>query len=280
MRRDGGLGEASLPFRAAVAFLLGAIASDAFAAAADWPSYLGDEGRSHYSPLAQINVENVHALTPAWTFRAGQVGANPRSEMQCNPLVVDGVLFATLPGATLIALDAATGRERWRFDPVADAAARGDRRPRGEFTTNRNRGMTYWRDAAQRAEPRLLHSAGHFLFALDPRTGKPLAEFGDGGRVDFNQGLGRDPTRMALHSATTPGAIFENLYFLSIRTNEGPGPSAPGYVRAFDVRTGKVMWTFHTIPQPGEFGDDTWPANAWKFAGQVSSPNSPGCGIV
>ena len=232
----------------------------------NWPAYLGDDARSHYSTLAQINAGNVHQLTVAWTFRAGEVGASPRSEMQCNPLCVDGVLYATLPGAAVIALDATTGRELWRFDAAKDAVARGDPRPKSEFTTNRNRGVTYWQSGDGR-ERRILHTAGHFLFALDARTGKPILSFGDNGRVDFNLGLDRDPTRMANHSSTTPGVIFENLYVLPIRTNEGPGPSAPGHIRAFDLRTGKVVWTFRTIPHPGEFGYDTWPPEAWKHAG-------------
>jgi quinoprotein glucose dehydrogenase len=230
----------------------------------DWPSYLGNEQRSHYSSLAQITTENVRELAPAWTYRAGEVTANQRAEMQCNPLVISGVIYATLPSAKLIALDAATGRERWRFDAQADATARNDPRPKSEFIANRNRGVTYWSDGDDR---RILHSAGHFLFAINADTGRPLVSFGDAGRIDFNEGLDRDPTKMSLHSSTTPGAVFENLYFLSIRTNEGPGPSAPGHIRAFDVRSGKVVWTFRTIPQPGEFGYETWPPDAWKFAG-------------
>ncbi len=225
----------------------------------DWSSYLGGEDRSHYSTLSQITTANVHQLTPAWTYRAGELGTNPRSEMQCNPLVIDGVMYATLPGAKVIALDAATGRELWRFDAQQDAAQRKDARPKSEFVTNRNRGVTFWQRGDAR---RILHSAGHFLYALDPADGRPIPTFGDQGRIDFNEGLGRDPARMALHSSTTPGALFEDLFILSIRTNEGPQPSAPGHVRAFDVRTGKVVWTFRTIPHPGEFGHETWPPDA------------------
>ena len=113
--------------------------------AADWPSYLGDDARGHYSTLAQINLGNVRDLAVAWTYRAGEVGPNQRSEIECNPLVVGGVLYATLPGATLVALDATTGKERWRFDPVAVAAARGDHRPKSELATNRSRGVAYWK---------------------------------------------------------------------------------------------------------------------------------------
>ncbi|MDO8544619.1 MAG: PQQ-binding-like beta-propeller repeat protein [Opitutaceae bacterium] len=230
----------------------------------DWPAYLGGEARSHYSTLSQINRDNVAKLEPAWTFRGGETKPESRTEMQCNPLVIDGVFYGTLPSAVAIALDAATGRERWRFSPVADAESRGEKRPRAEITTNRNRGVTYWTTGDDR---RILFTAGHFLFALDAATGRPVPGFGAGGRVDFNEGLGRDVSKMALHSSTTPGVIFEHLYFLSIRTNEGPGPSAPGHIRAYDVRTGKIAWTFRTIPQPGEFGYETWPAEAWRFAG-------------
>lgn len=257
----------SKPFKrimASVLSLLALATTGRGASGGDWRSYLGDEGRSHYSTLAQINPENVRRLAPIWTFRTGEARPDLRSEMQCNPLVVDGVMYATTPSARLVALDAATGRELWRFDAQADAAAREDGRPKGELSTNRNRGVTYWANGDDR---RILHSAGHFLFALDARTGRPIATFGDRGRVDFNAGLGRDPTKMSLHSSTTPGALFENLFILSIRTNEGPGPSAPGHIRAFDVRTGQVAWIFHTIPQPGEFGYETWPPDAWKFAG-------------
>jgi quinoprotein glucose dehydrogenase len=230
----------------------------------DWRTYLGDDARSHYSTLEQINTSNVHRLIPAWTYRAGETRPDQRTEMQCNPLVIRGVLYATLPGARVIALDAATGREKWRFDPVADAAARGDTRPRAQLTTNRNRGVTYWEHGDDR---RILVTAGHFLFAVDAGTGRPVATFGDRGRVDFNLGLERDVSNVSLHSSTTPGSIFENVYFLPIRTNEGPGPSAPGHVRAFDVRTGELVWTFRTIPHPGEFGYETWPPEAWKYAG-------------
>ena len=241
-----------------------AIGGVASAADTNWSSYLGSEERSHYSTLAQINATNVHQLKLAWTFRAGEVQPDTRSEMQCNPLVVDGVLYATLPGAALIALDAATGVERWRFDARHDADQRKDSRPRSEFATNRSRGLAYW---AKGDERRILHSAGHFLYAIDPGSGRLISSFGDQGRIDFNLGLDRDPTKMALHSSTTPGALFEDLYILSIRTNEGPQPSAPGHIRAFNVRTGKVVWTFRTIPHPGEFGYETWPPEAWKYAG-------------
>jgi quinoprotein glucose dehydrogenase len=247
-----------------VAAALLATALPLHSADADWPGYLGGEDRSHYSTLNQINTANVHELVPAWTFRAGEVEGNQRSEMQCNPLVIGGVIYATLPGAKLIALDAITGRERWRFDAAADAVSRGDTRAKSEFLTNRSRGVSYWSRGDDR---RILHSAGHFLFAIDAATGRVIPTFGDAGRIDFNEGLGRDTTRMALHSSTTPGALFEDLFILPIRTNEGPGPSAPGYVRAFNVKSGKVAWTFRTIPHPGEFGYETWPADAWKFAG-------------
>lgn len=230
----------------------------------NWSAYLGGENRNHYSNLAQINTGNVSQLEIAWIYRAGLSQPDDRTEMQCNPLAIDGTLYATLPSAIAIALDAVTGRELWRFSPVADAEERGETRSQAEVTTNRNRGVAYWQDGDDR---RILHTAGHFLYALDPATGRPIPTFGDAGRVDFDEGLDRDVSNVSAHSSTTPGAFFENLYVLPIRTNEGPGPSAPGHIRAFDVGTGEIVWTFRTIPHPGEFGYETWPPDAWEYAG-------------
>lgn len=227
------------------------------AAGADWPVYLGDKGASHYSTLAQITPENVSRLEVAWTWHAGDARPDT-SQIQCNPLVIDGVLYATTPQLKLVALDAASGRELWRFDPAA---------PGGPTDASGvNRGVTYWADGDDR---RILYGAGHWLHALDARTGRPIESFGDHGHINLEDGLGRDVRGMAIQ-ANTPGVIFRDLIILGTRLGEGPAPAAPGHIRAFDVRTGKLAWIFHTIPQPGEAGYETWPADAWKRVGGVN----------
>jgi quinoprotein glucose dehydrogenase len=220
------------------------------AADRDWPVYLGDKSASHYSTLAQITPENVSQLEVAWTWHAGD--AQSQTQMQCNPLVIDGVMYATTPQLKVVALDAATGREIWTFTPA---------QPNGV-----NRGLAWWSDGDAR---RLLFGTGHWLHAIDARTGKLVETFGDQGRVDLSQGLDRDVTGLAIQ-ANTPGVVFRNLIVMGMRLGEGPAPAAPGHVRAFDVRTGKLVWVFHTIPQPGEAGYETWPADAYTRVGGVN----------
>lgn len=234
------------------------LATAAEAAERDWAAYLGDAGGSHYSHLREVDVTNVKRLERVWEFRTGDAAANNRSQIQCNPLVVDGVLYGTSPQLDLFALDAATGRERWRFDPFPSGGETGGR--------GVSRGLTLWREGDER---RLLFSAGRFLHAVDPATGKLIESFGDGGRVDLLTGLDRDPAQLAGRyiAGTTPGAIYRDLIIVSTRVGEGPAPSVPGHIRAYDVRTGKRRWIFHTIPHPGEFGYETWPKDAWKTAG-------------
>ncbi len=229
----------------------------------NWHSYLGDDARSHYSTLGQINKENVHKLVPAWIYRSREMDTGKRTQIQCNPLVLDGVLYGTTALLRLVALEAATGRELWRFDPVADSKLRPNDGRNWEKMRGVNRGVVYW---AGESERRILFAVGHFLFAIDPVSGGPILDFGDRGRVDLKKGTERDLSDIRL-SAFTPGTVFENLYFLPFRANEGPGPAAPGHIRAFDVKSGETVWTFHTIPHPGEFGYETWPSEAWKFAG-------------
>ena len=219
----------------------------------DWASYLGGPDRNHFSSLTQITPSNVARLEQVWEFRTGDASA--RSQIQCNPIVIDGVLYASSPQSKVFALDGSTGRSLWTFDPVEGRGAIG---PIGI-----NRGVSYWQDGRDR---RILFTAGFYLYALHAETGEPVSEFGDEGRVDLRQGLGRDIGDLYLIS-TSPGAIFRNLLILGSRVGEGPGPAAPGYIRAFDVRTGKQVWTFHTIPRPGEFGYETWPEDAWNRIG-------------
>ncbi|HEX2854719.1 MAG TPA: pyrroloquinoline quinone-dependent dehydrogenase [Opitutaceae bacterium] len=224
-------------------------------AGADWPVYFGDTDGSHYSTLTQITPANVAQLQPAWTFHTGDAEANNRSQMQCNPLVIAGVLYGTSPQLKLFALEAGTGRELWRFDPFGTGDVPGGR--------GLNRGLAWWQEGGER---RLMFSAGQFLYAVDPATGRLIESFGNGGRVDLIEGLDRD-TRGLYLAANTPGAVFRDLIIVSMRLGEGPAPAAPGHIRAYDVRTGKRRWIFHTIPHPGEKGHETWPADAWQKSG-------------
>jgi len=241
------------PIPALIALLC---ASASLPAAADrnWSAYLGDAGGTHYSNLNQITPANVARLQPAWTFRSGDADPKNRSQIQCNPLVIDGVLYGTTPQLVLFALDAATGRELWRFNPAGGATS---------GPSGLNRGLAWWHEGDER---RLMFSAGRFLHAVDPATGKLIDTFGDHGSVDLLDGLDRDTKGLYL-AANTPGAIFRDLIIMPMRVGEGPGAAAPGHIRAYDVRTGTRRWIFHTIPSPGEKGYETWPADAWKTIG-------------
>lgn len=221
------------------------------AAGADWPAYLGDKAATHYSTLSQITPENVRQLEVAWTWNAGDA-RDDSTQIQCNPLVIGGVLYVSTPGLKLVALDAATGEERWTFDPPEASGV--------------NRGMAYWEDGDDR---RILYGSGQWLHAVDAATGHPVESFGRGGRVDLAPGLGREVAGMQLQ-ANTPGVIFRDLIILSMRVGEGPAPAAPGYIRAYDIRSGMLVWTFHTLPHPGEPGYETWPADAWRRIGGVN----------
>ena len=238
-----------------ISFLLSTIAA-ASAADSDWNVYLGDKASSHYSTLKQITPENVATLAPAWSYHSGGADAENRSQIQCNPLVIDGVLYGTSPDFKLFAVDAATGEQRWSFDPAAD----------GFGKAGVNRGLVHW---AADGESRILYANDHFLHAVDARTGKRIPSFGKGGTIDLKEGLGRDAGGLYL-TANTPGVIFKDLLIMGMRLGEGPAPAAPGPVRAFNVRTGELVWRFNTIPQPGEPGYETWPPNAYKTTGGVN----------
>jgi quinoprotein glucose dehydrogenase len=236
-------------------------------AAGDWPGYGGGPGQIRHSSLSEIDRANVRGLERVWSYRSGD-STQPLSQIQCTPLAIDGVLYATTPTLRVIALDGASGRELWSFAPEA-----------GKVTQGINRGVAYWRYGGDR---RVLVSAGHYLYALDADTGRPIEAFGTGGRVDLRVGLGRDPALLSV-DATSPGAVFEDLIIMGSRVGEAAG-AAPGHVRAYDVRTGAQRWIFHTIPWPGELGHDTWPADAWQRAGGANAwagmSVDPGRGLV
>jgi len=230
----------------------------------DWPVTGGAPSNDRYSTLDQINRANVSRLTVAWTYHTGDMPAGSRSEIQATPIVVDSVLYTTTPALAVIALRADSGTLRWRFDPFAGRTRE----------LHANRGVVYWAEGGDR---RIFFTAGRRLYALDAPTGRPIVTFGDSGSVDLGAGLGRDVPVDSAESAsegyviaTSPGVVFEDLLIQGTRVGEDEG-AAPGHVRAYDVRTGRVRWTFHTIPQRGEPGSDTWPNDAWKTAGGANS---------
>jgi len=213
-----------------------------------WADYSGASDSSQYSALDQINRSNVAKLELAWTYQTGD-----NNKYFFNPLVVDNIAYVLAKNNSIVALDASTGKEIWTY-------ASGP-----EIKIITNRGINYW-ESKDRSDRRLLFASNHFLRALDAHTGKVIPTFGTDGAVDLKQGLGRDPKTLSLVQSMTPGRVFEDLLILGSATNQGYG-SAPGDLRAFDVRTGRVVWTFHTIPHPGEFGYETWPPEAWKKVG-------------
>lgn len=213
---------------------------------ADWAYYHGDPGGSHYSALSQINTTNVGKLAVAWTYDSGNATGNEfaKPDMEGNPLIVDGRMWIVSPAGRLICLDAVSGQEKWVFDPAPENAGK----------AARLRGVSYWRGGG---DERILFTSGRDLLSVDAKTGKLDPAFGNGGRVDMRQGLGRDPNTISV-SNVSPGAVYKDIIIM------GSTGLLPGDVRAFDVRTGKIRWSFHTIPHPGEPGYDTWPKDAWK----------------
>jgi quinoprotein glucose dehydrogenase len=237
--------------------------SDRAPSSVDWPTHGGDPGHRQFSTLNQINTENVGTLKVAWTYRTRDANPENRSQIQCNPIVVHGVLYGTSAALNTFALDAATGRELWVFDPFAGGGGRGGR----VSSLGVNRGVVFWEGGDDR---RILVAAGQRLYALDARTGKPVPSFGANGSVSLLEGLGRDVSNLYVLS-NTPGAIYKDVLIVGTRVSEGPDPSAPGHIRAYDVRTGKIRWTFKTIPSPGDFGYDTWPKDAWTRVGGANA---------
>jgi quinoprotein glucose dehydrogenase len=226
------------------------------AADVEWPVYGGDLAGTKYSSLSSINRANVRQLKPAWIYRCDDMRERPASTIECNPLIIEGRMYLTTPGLKVVALNAATGAELWRFDPWNEQGGRGV-----------NRGLVYW---STKNDQRIFFVAGQFLCAIDAHLGKPVKSFGVDGRIDLRDGLDRDVFFLSV-TATSPGIIYKDLLIMGSVVGEGPNPSAPGHIRAFDVRTGKRRWIFHTIPHPGEFGYETWSKDSWKTVGGANS---------
>jgi len=215
---------------------------------ADWAAYNGGVDGDHYSPLKQINRRNVHRLRVAWQFDTGEKG-----QIQTNPLIVGGTLYGFTPSQKVIALDAATGQLRWKFESGVEG-------------TQPARGFAYWTDGN---ESRLFAGIMNFLYCLDPATGKPVPSFGENGRIDLRKGLGRNFETQSI-ALTSPGVLYKDLIIVGGRNPE-THPAPPGYIRAYNVHTGQERWAFHTIPLPGEPGYETWPKDAWKTAGAANN---------
>lgn len=215
----------------------------------DWPAYNGQNNGDHYSALRQINRANVHLLRRAWVFDAGERGG-----LQTNPLIIGPVMFAFSPTQKVIALDATSGKRLWTFDP-------------GTPGLQPTRGFSYWTDGTHAT---LFAGILTNLYALDPATGKPLASFGDGGKIDLRNNLIEGDASNQFAALTSPGIIYKDMIIVGFRAPETK-PALPGDIRAYDVQTGKLRWIFHTIPHPGEAGYETWPKDAWKTAGSANN---------
>jgi quinoprotein glucose dehydrogenase len=219
---------------------------------ADWPIYGGSPDNTHYSTLNQITPANVANLKVAWTYETKDEWKG--SEMQTNPVVIDGVLYGTSPKLRVFALDAATGKEIWSFDPNPGKPAPQRFRHRGLVVTG----------------DRVLVTYRYRLYALDRKTGQPITSFGDSaGFADLRNAYDRPAERVSV-SASSPGVVYQDLYIIGSTVAEQL-PSSPGDIRAYEIKTGKLRWVFHTIPRPGEYGYDTWPPDAWKVSGGANA---------
>jgi quinoprotein glucose dehydrogenase len=219
---------------------------------ADWPVFGGTTDNTHYSTLSQITPANVATLQVAWQYATHDEFKG--SEMQTNPVVIDGVLYGTSPKLRVFALDAATGRELWSFDPNYGKPAPSRFRHRGLVVTG----------------DRVLVTYRNKLYALDRKTGQPIPSFGDSsGFADMRNAYDRPAERITV-SASTPGIVYRDLYIIGSTVPEAL-PSSPGDIRAYDVKTGALRWVFHTIPRPGEYGYDTWSPDAWKVSGGANA---------
>lgn len=227
-----------------------------------WENYGGDKSNTHYSQLKNIHHGNIEKLQLAWSYQSANGQTLPdTSELQVNPIIIDGVLYGRNPNYNVFALNAATGKEIWRHSPAISHVG-----------LSNMRGVTYWAGESDKpgvGESRIFFTTGHYLMALNAVDGAPVDSFGVNGKVDLRNDLGRDPEKLSVN-APSPGVIYQNLIITGSAVTETHG-AAPGDVRAYDVTSGKLVWTFHTIPHPGEVGYDTWPKDGWSKAGGANA---------
>lgn len=222
----------------------------------NWSAYQGGKEVNQYAPLQQIDKANVHQLQVAWTYQTGDADTQKnRTQIQCNPIIVDGVLYGSSAKLKFFALNAATGEPLWIFDPFEEEGY-------DAFGMGVNRGVAYWTDGT---EKRLFITASSFLYALDATTGKLILSFGKAGKVDLREGLDRAVDGLFIVS-NTPGIVYKDKLILGSRVSEAEG-AVPGHIRAYNVKTGDRTWIFHTIPHPGEEGYETWSPSAWQLSG-------------
>ncbi len=243
-----------------VACPLALLAWSSITSAQEWQSYGGDAGGTRFFSAAEITPKNVGNLKQAWVYHTGErqrrgTDRHRIPPFESTPLMIDDVLYFSTPSNRVIALDADSGREIWQFDPQA-----GHSKPR-QF--HQHRGVAYWQSAAGDDRRILFGTFDGRLIALDARTGKLCSDFGNHGAIDLRDGVEEHRTNQ-LYAVTSPPAVYRDLVITGAEVPEYPSNGPSGMVRAFDVRTGKLVWTFHTIPRPGESGHETWEGEAWK----------------
>nr|MBA4168285.1 PQQ-binding-like beta-propeller repeat protein [Chitinophagaceae bacterium] len=225
---------------------------DEHASSKEWREYLGGPERNHYSTLTQIDSSNVSQLKVAWEYHTGDSG-----QIQCNPIIVNGILYGMTATTRPFAVEAATGKELWKG------------KSEGADKFSSSRGLSYWENGADK---RILYTSGPWLYAINAKDGAPVLSFGDSGRASLKAGLGNTAGDKMVIS-NTPGTVYEDLIVMPLRVSEGTDASL-GHIQAFNIRTGKLAWVFHTIPHPGEEGYETWPKETYKNTSEVGAANN------